>query len=137
MLFLKKDHIKKIIEHSKRELPFEACGILAGKESKVRKIYHMTNTDRSEKKFMMEPKEQLRVLKDIRNLKLEMVGIYHSHTYTKAYPSVRDIELAFYPEVSYVIVSLKDIENPDIRSFKIKDEKIVEEELKILNELPK
>ncbi|HID12037.1 MAG TPA: M67 family peptidase [Candidatus Latescibacteria bacterium] len=54
----------------------------------------------------MDPKEQIDALKDIRRLGLEMVGIYHSHVASPAYPSKRDIKLAFYPEVSYVIVSL-------------------------------
>ena len=67
----------------------------------------------------------------MRNSGLEMVAIYHSHVASQAYPSNHDVELAFYPDVSYVILSLKDKENPSVRSFKIKEGKIEEEEVKI------
>ncbi len=60
-----------------------------------------------------------------------MIGIYHSHVKSQAYLSSEDVELAFYPEVSYVILSLQDLNNPTIRSFKIEEGKINEEEIKI------
>lgn len=122
-----------IINHVKKETPNEACGVLAGKDEEVKKVYPMTNTsDRPELCYFMEPKEQFAVMKEIRNSGLEMVGIYHSHLETEAYPSAHDVELAYYQDVSYVIVSLKDKDNPSIRSFKIIEGKITEEELKIV-----
>jgi len=132
MLYLTKKQAEKLIKHSKRESPDEVCGILAGKEGKVEKVYPMTNTDKSAKTFFMDPKEQLKVMKEIRNLGLEMAGIYHSHLETDAYPSAHDVELAFYPEASYVIVSIKDKDKPNIKSFKIDEEgKITEEDMRI------
>ncbi len=131
MLILKKEFLKQIVNQCKKEFPDEACGILAGKPGKVEKVYEMTNTDKSPENFIMEPQEQLKVMKEIRNLDLEMLGIYHSHVASQAFPSSHDVELAFYPDVSYVIISLKDNDNPGIRSFKIKDGKISEEELRI------
>ncbi|MCM8798606.1 MAG: M67 family metallopeptidase [Candidatus Omnitrophica bacterium] len=132
MIYIKKDLIAQMIEHSKKEFPNEACGILAGKEGKVEKIYPMTNTDRSAQTFFMDPREQLKVMKEIRSLGLEMIGIYHSHPVSLAYPSTRDVELAYYSHVSYIIVSLKDKDNPKIRSFRIEEGKISEEEIKIV-----
>jgi proteasome lid subunit RPN8/RPN11 len=58
-----------------------------------------------------------------------MIGIYHSHTKTVAYPSKKDCELAFYPEVNYVIISLENFDNPTFRVFKIKENKIEEEKI--------
>jgi proteasome lid subunit RPN8/RPN11 len=77
----------------------------------------------------MNPKEQLKVMKEIRNLGLQIVGIYHSHPGTEAYPSMRDVEFAYYPGVSYIIVSLKDRDNPGIRSFNIEEGKVTEEKV--------
>lgn len=133
MLYLNKEEAKQLIEHSKKEFPNEACGILAGSpaDRKVKKVYQMTNTDKSSKTFFMDPKEQLKVMKEIRNSGLEMVGIYHSHPETGAYPSAHDVELVYYPEASYIIISIKDKDNPHIKSFKIDDGKITEEEVKI------
>jgi len=131
MLYLNKKQVDELVEHSDRESPNEACGILAGMEGRVEKIYRMSNADKSSRTFFMDPKEQLKVMKEIRNQGLEMAGIYHSHLETEAYPSAHDVKLAYYPEVSYVIVSLKDKDNPGIRSFKIVEGKITEEEVKV------
>jgi proteasome lid subunit RPN8/RPN11 len=131
MLILKKEFLEQIIEQSKKEFPNEACGILAGKEGKVEKVYEMSNIDKSPSTFFMDAKEQLKVIKEIRNSGLEMIGIYHSHVASDAYPSTHDVELAYYPEVSYVIVSLRNKGNPRIRSFRIIEGNIEEEELKI------
>ena len=131
MLSIKKEFIDLIIAQSKKEFPNEACGILAGKDAKAERVYGMVNVDKSPDTYFMDAGEQLRVMKEIRNLGLEMTGIYHSHVASQAYPSAHDVELAFYPQVSYLILSLKDSTNPSIRSFKIIEEKITEEELKI------
>ena len=71
-------------------------------------------------------------MKEIRAENLGMVGIYHSHPHSDAYPSAHDVKLAFYPEASYIIISLKDRDGSRIRSFKIIDGEITEEELKII-----
>lgn len=133
MLILKKEFLEIILTHIRKNYPNEACGILAGKDGRVDKVYKMKNADNSPETFIMEPKEQLQVMKEIRGLGLEMLGIYHSHLVSDAYPSRHDVELAFYPEVSYVIISLKDNNNPVVRSFKIVEGKISEEEVKIAN----
>ena len=108
MLYLSKENAKELAEHSERESPNEACGILAGKDGRVEKVYQMTNADKSPKTFLMDPKEQLNVMKDITDLGMKMVGIYHSHIETEAYPSAHDVELAFYPEASYIIILIKE-----------------------------
>jgi len=139
MIILKKGFFEQIVKQCKQEYPNEACGILAGKDVRVNgqsdrtveKIYEMINVEKSPSFFSMSPEEQLKVNKDIRNLGFEMIGVYHSHVKSQAYPSSEDVELAFYPEVSYVILSLQDLNNPVIRSFKIEEGKISEEEIKI------
>ena len=131
MITLKKEFFEQIVKQSKQEYPNEACGILAGKDGYVEKIYEMINVEKSPSFFSMNPQEQFKVNKDIRKSGFEMMGIYHSHVKSQAYPSSEDVELAFYPEVSYMILSLQDLNNPVIRSFKIKEGKISEEEIKI------
>jgi|SRR3989338_2234116 len=131
MLRLKKEFFAEMVKQAKLEFPNEACGILAGKEDRIEKIYAMTNAQKSPNIFFMDPKEQFKVSKEMRALGLEMLGIYHSHVASNAYPSSRDVEMAFYPQVSYVILSLKDQDNPSVRSFKIREGKISAEELKI------
>ena len=134
MLTLRKEIFEQIVKQCLKEYPDEACGILAGSAGKVKKVYEMFNVDKSPSSYFMESREQLKVMKEIRSQGLEMAGIYHSHVASQAYPSSRDIELAFYPDASYVIISLQDKVHPGIRSFKIKEGRIEEEEVAIENQ---
>jgi proteasome lid subunit RPN8/RPN11 len=61
----------------------------------------------------------------------DLVGIFHTHTHSEAYPSDTDLKQAFYPEASYLVMSLSDRANPVLRSFRIDDGEITEEELVI------
>lgn len=133
MIVIKKDLTAILIRHCQKEFPNEACGILAGNGDNVTVIYEMKNADSSPESYLMDAREQLKVMKEIRNTGLEMVGIYHSHVASPAHPSSTDLEMAFYPDASYVIVTLKDKNNPGIRSFKIKEGEITEEEVRIVN----
>lgn len=134
MVYLDSEKTKKLIEHALEEGPNEACGLLAGlvkggaePSCEVKRIYKMTNTNKSPTRFFMDPAEQLKVLKDIRSLGFQMVGIYHSHPHSKAYPSAHDVEMAFYPDASYVIISLEDKNKPYLKSFRVAEGKITEE----------
>lgn len=114
-----------MVTHCKSEYPVEACGILAGKNGIVKRVYEMTNIERSSISYQMESREQLRVMKEIRNIKLEMVAVYHSHPYADAYPSTRDIRLAFYEDTLYVIVSLIKTDTI-VKAYEIKDSLVSE-----------
>jgi proteasome lid subunit RPN8/RPN11 len=116
---------EQILVQAKTEAPIEACGILAGGDGRVEKLYKMTNIDQSSDHFMMEPEEQFKVVKDIRSKGLEMLAIYHSHPETPARPSAEDIRLALTPDVIYVIVSLAN-SKPAIKSFIIEDSSVTE-----------
>jgi len=123
---------EQILKQAKAEAPIEACGILAGKDGEVEKLYKMTNADQSSDHFMMEPKEQFKVGKDIRSAGLEMLAIYHSHPITPARPSDEDIRLALTPAVTYVIVSLQSADSPVIKGFLIREDDIAEVSVKVL-----
>lgn len=131
MISIKREDIEIVLEHARDENPREACGILAGNNGIVEKVYRMKNKDLSSVTYLMDSMEQFAVMKEMRGKGLDIVGIYHSHTSSVAFPSATDIELAFYPEASYLIVSLAGKE-PQMRSFRIKDEKVEEEEIGIL-----
>lgn len=108
-----------LIAHAREGFPLEVCGILGGSGDTVSAVFRMTNTDRSNEHFMMDPKEQFAVVKELRARNLSMLAIYHSHPETPARPSEEDIRLALTPDVSHVIVSLADAAAPHIRAFRI------------------
>lgn len=107
-----------MVIHAREGYPDEVCGLLAGKDNTVYEVFRMTNAERSPVSYFMDSAEQFRVMKVIREKSLKMVGIYHSHPWADAYPSSRDIALAFYEDVVYVIISLLH-ETPGIRAFSI------------------
>jgi proteasome lid subunit RPN8/RPN11 len=81
---------------------------------------------------MMDPKEQFAVVKDLRAKGLAMLGIYHSHPETPARPSEEDIKLALTPDVSYLIISLVDMDNPVVKSFKISSGNVQIEPIEVI-----
>jgi [CysO sulfur-carrier protein]-S-L-cysteine hydrolase len=118
-----------ILAHAEQGFPLEVCGILGGRGDTVSAIYRMTNTDQSNEHFMMDPREQFAVVKDLRAEGLEMTAVYHSHPESPARPSEEDIRLALTPGVSHVIISLAAAGHPVARSFKISAGSVESEDL--------
>ncbi|MCL5674839.1 MAG: M67 family metallopeptidase [Candidatus Omnitrophica bacterium] len=133
MIALRKTLLREIIKNCEEERPCEGCGILAGKNGRVEKVYRMKNVEKTPVSYLMDSKEQLYVIKDIRNTGMEMLGIYHSHVSSPARPSRKDVDMAFYTDVSYVIVSF-EAQQPVVKSFKINGENVEEEVINIENE---
>lgn len=131
MLRIPSDIHKEMLEHAKTDFPFECCGILGGNGNDVSRIYKMTNTDSSRVSYLMDPREQIKVFKEMRNLGLELKAIYHSHPNHPAYPSMTDVNLAYYPEAVYIIISIKDNGDTEMRGFRIIEREITEAVLKV------
>ena len=89
-----KDIFERMLDQAIAEAPIEACGILAGRDSRVERMYRMINTEGREDHYMMEPREQFAVAKDIRAAGLSMLAIYHSHPATAARPSAENRRVA-------------------------------------------
>lgn len=123
MIKLKKSDFEKMLRHAEAELPNEACGLIAGKidgEDKiVEEVYLLTNIDKSNEHFSLDPKEQLAAIKDMRSKGLAPLGNWHSHPESPSRPSDEDKRLAFDSKASYMILSLMERENPVLNSFKI------------------
>lgn len=108
-----------IIAHAHSDFPYEVCGLLAGEDGELRAHYPIPNSARSMTYYNMEPQALLRAMNEIDDRGWDLLAIYHSHTHTEAYPSPTDIELAFYPEAVYLIVSLQSPDEPAVRGFDI------------------
>ena len=100
----------------------------SGQAGDVTAVYPMTNTEDSPIGYAMEPKEQLQIEKQMRARKQRLLGIYHSHTASDAYPSPVDVRLALSPDISYVLVSLKDRRRPVLNSYRIDQAQILPED---------
>lgn len=127
MFCVTRKQVDEVIAHCKRHFPKEACGLLAGNGGQVQQVYLMRNVEDSAIGYSMDPKEQLQVEKQMRLKGQKLIGIFHSHTTSAAYPSSVDVGLALSPDIAYVLVSLKDQAKPDFRSFRIDGQAITEE----------
>ncbi len=112
---------EQMLEQARAEAPIEACGILAGRGSRVERMYGMTNIEAREDHYMMEPAEQFAAVKDMRAAGFDMLAIYHSHPATAARPSAEDIRLAFTLNIAYVIISLREAGAPVARCFVVEN----------------
>ncbi len=116
-----------MVNHLRAGLPNEACGMLGGKDRRVEKVYPMKNAKPGPDYYEMDPEEQFRVMKDIRDAGLQLIGLFHSHPSGQAYPSRVDVQQAYwpgtelpnYPDAVYIIVSLMDASRPVARGFSI------------------
>jgi [CysO sulfur-carrier protein]-S-L-cysteine hydrolase len=119
----------KIIEHARADHPDEACGVIAGPAGSDRpeRFIPMLNAERSPTFYRFDSLEQLRVWREMDDRNEEPVVIYHSHTATEAYPSRTDISYASEPGAHYVLVSTRDPDADEFRSFRITDGVVTEE----------
>jgi [CysO sulfur-carrier protein]-S-L-cysteine hydrolase len=122
-----------IVAHARRDHPDEACGIVAGAVGSDLPSRHvaMDNAERSTTFYRFDSTEQLRVWREMDDRDEEPVVIYHSHTATEAYPSRTDVALASYPQAHYVLVSTRDPQTAEIRSFRILDGSVTEEPVQV------
>ena len=127
----------ELVEHARADLPNECCGMIAGEAGTAVRVYRAANTESSPFMYVMDPREQLRIMDEIDDAGWELLAVYHSHTRSAAYPSRTDVELAFFPETRYLIVSLAEADAPEIRAFRIargapEGEAIAEEPIEIV-----
>lgn len=130
-LEIPEDLLNRVIEHARQEYPLESCGLLAGKNGKIIKVYSMENTEKSSSSYLMAPEEQLKVFREVEEEGLELSAIYHSHPHSPAFPSQRDVDHAFYPDSLILIISLMDPKAPQTGAFQIENGKIEQKRLKI------
>ena len=122
---------KEMVEHGLREFPNEACGLVAGRDGMPVKLFAMRNLDASPVSYRLDPKDQLRAFEEMDEEGWDLLGIFHTHTHSEAFPSETDKRLAFYPEATYLVMSLTDRERPELRAFRIVDDEVTEEELTV------
>jgi proteasome lid subunit RPN8/RPN11 len=131
---------QELVTHAREGDPDEVCGMLAGRDGRVERVFRVRNTadevtadsgvfrdratgvaapGRRAVHYYMDPRDQLRVYNEIDELGLDLIGYYHSHTHTEARPSPTDVRLATDLASFYVLVSLTDTTHPPVRAWRI------------------
>ncbi|WP_448496677.1 Mov34/MPN/PAD-1 family protein [Mycolicibacterium thermoresistibile] len=139
VLVIRRDLVDAVVAHARADHPDEACGVLAGPEGSDRPERHipMLNAERSPTFYRFDSMEQLKVWRQMEDNGEAPIVIYHSHTATEAYPSRTDIDLASEPDAHYLLVSTRDPDRHELRSYRIVDGVVTEEPVKIVEQYGK
>ena len=134
MLTISQGLIDLVVAHARADHPDEACGVIAGPAGSDRpeRFIAMANAERSPTFYRFDSMEQLAVWREMDDRDEEPVVIYHSHTATQAYPSRTDIGLAAEPGAHYVLVSTRDDDQTEFRSYRIVDGEVTEEPVTVV-----
>ncbi|MGD0853453.1 MAG: M67 family metallopeptidase [Acidimicrobiales bacterium] len=129
MLKLGRTHRDAVVATCIRALPNEGCGLLLGRDDgTVTDVLPSANVADSAKLYEIDPAVVLRAYRRSDDEGLSVLGVFHSHTHSGAYPSPTDVAQAPDPEWHYVLVSLREVPT-ELRSFHIVDGAIDEEEI--------
>jgi proteasome lid subunit RPN8/RPN11 len=136
VLRIPRDIHDAIVAHARRDHPDEACGVVAGPEGSNRptRWVPMLNAARSPTFYEFDSADLLALYKEMDARDEEPVVVYHSHTATEAYPSRTDIAYASEPNAHYVLVSTREADETEFRSFRIVDGKVTEEPVEVVEE---
>jgi proteasome lid subunit RPN8/RPN11 len=135
VLRIRRDLVDAMVDHARRDHPDEACGVLAGPGGSERpeRFIEMTNAARSVTYYEFDSKEDLQLQRELDSRDEERVVIYHSHTATEAYPSRTDVTRAWgYPDAHYVLISTRDPDVHELRSYRIIDGDVTEEPVEVV-----
>ncbi len=124
--------IDEMVAHAREDLPNECCGMVGGRGGEATRVVRVKNSAASPLRYEMDPQEQYNALKAIEDGGEELLAIYHSHTKSAAYPSQTDVNQAVaWPEQVYLIVSLAEPEQPEVKGYLLKDLKVADVELDV------
>jgi proteasome lid subunit RPN8/RPN11 len=134
VLTIRRDLVDAMVGHARRDHPDEACGVLAGPVGSDRpeRFISMLNSARSMTFYEFDAGDLIRLHNELESRDEEWVVIYHSHTATEAYPSRRDVDIAGYPDAHYVLISTRDPDTHELRSYRIIDGEVTEEPVEVV-----
>lgn len=110
---------RAMIAHARRDAPRECCGLLVGTPRRVHAAVPCRNLARSVTRYTLDPRDHIRLRRELRETRLSIVGVYHSHPKGPARPSPADIAEARYSDWVYAIVSLAG-RRAQVRAFRLR-----------------
>lgn len=122
----------EIERHAIESRPTECCGLLSGANGVISELHRLRNdAERPEVRYSASPEDLFSATRKIREIGHSLLGIYHSHPRTAAYPSLSDVEMAFYPDAVYFIISLEPL--VELKAFRIRDSSIEDVEISLIS----
>jgi proteasome lid subunit RPN8/RPN11 len=130
MIQIRHEVLTQLVGYAQREPLNECCGLLAGRAGVITHVAPAENVAlHPERNYEMRPVDIVRMMREFRSRGLEFLGIYHSHPIGENRPSPRDVELAYYSEAAYLVLSPRPDAPKPVRAFSIRDGSVTELEL--------
>jgi proteasome lid subunit RPN8/RPN11 len=104
---VRQEALDVIVAHARAETPAECCGMLVGSGTSIDKAVRARNIAARPTRFLIDPQDHIDARRAARDDGLEVVGFYHSHPRSPAWPSPTDVTEAAYPDSVHLIVSLE------------------------------
>ena len=96
---------KTLIQHAENENPNESCAILYGNGDTVSDVFLTKNIEESPVNFTISNDQLIEGYKIAEEKKLQVIGIFHSHPNSEAYPSSTDKKFMHSNPVVWIIYS--------------------------------
>ena len=125
----------QLLEHARRQPHRECCGILGGQDDVITRAFPAQNIAADPiRNYVISPKEFVRLKWELRERRLEFLGIYHSHPnwMESNEPSRTDIALACHSEAFHFIITPRPYATTPVRAFSIQDGQVMELEIQVL-----
>jgi proteasome lid subunit RPN8/RPN11 len=107
---IRREVVEQILAHARAEAPLECCGLLLGTPQRLDAGFAARNLLASPTRFELNPADHFAAIRRAREMRIDVVGVYHSHPASPAVPSSRDLAEASYPDFVYLIAGLPDAE---------------------------
>jgi len=133
MISIREEALDIMVADAEGSFPDECCGFVMGsEEGNDRNISRVLVVDNSKegdrrRRFAIAPSDYILAERKAEEWGLQLLGIYHSHPNHPAIPSEHD-RIAAQPFFSYFILSVKEGEFEELRSWQLNDALQFEEE---------
>ena len=130
MIHFSTSQLQEIRNHAERTYPLECCGLLVGTvdtESTVT-VTRIAASDNvrtdaesggGQDRFEVDPQVRFDLMRALRDTDEDIVGHYHSHPDHPAEPSTHDLDMAFEPDLVWLIVSVTNGQSADARTWRL------------------
>ena len=118
MISIVQPALDDVLAHAREEAPRECCGVLIGDAGRISESARATNLEAGTTRFRIDPRDHIDAIRAARSRQLDVIGFYHSHPRSRAYPSETDIAESGYAGAMHLIVGVCD-DAQEVRLFTI------------------
>jgi proteasome lid subunit RPN8/RPN11 len=122
---VKKIHLEQIKEEAISAYPAECCGLLIGEKNgnmhTLKRIVPSINPlrDLDNNQFEIDPQTRIDVERELRHTTEHLIGHFHSHPDRPATPSKTDLNMAYEPELIWLIITVLNGKAEDMNAYQL------------------